>query len=1004
MLRRTCPVCRKVWGLSKRCFHGKIDTYHGKVKSMADAYFSSRGVRQSRAQLPLFDRPEPKLKLFDQPLEPILKRITRNGYFSNGGVAALQALLAVHSSPAVVNAAAFNADRVNAGKNTYTYDAHTYHTKVPPQGILELLKHYLPEGGLILDPFAGSGMTGVAAQVHGSDCILNELSPAASFIAHSFTNVIEPTLFAQGVQTILNELQEVREALYTTHCRECGKSTEILYTVWSYQVLCYHCNHEFLLWDHCRRYGKTVREHQILSEFSCPNCQQLLKKSKLQRTSVQPVLLGYKCCGSRQQEVTHPLTQADFEMATSTQASLYLARDFYPQIPLPDGVNLRQPAKHGLDEVAKLYTVRNLAALSQIWRTIHRVESTSLASQLAFVFTSLYQRVTRLSEFRFWGGSGNTARFNVPFIFNETNVFLTFARKAHTIQDHLETTASHYHGRCLTVQHSATQLNYLPDESIDLIFTDPPFGANINYSDMNFLWESWLGTFTDTTKEVIINRIQSKGISEYQQLMTDCLRECYRVLRKGHPLLLIFMNSSQEVWKALKNSVLNAGFEIQQISTFDKQQGTFKQFVSDNTAGYDLVLHCLKPKTQNISPLQVASNSSVEQVLAFLNTKPVEQYTHTYAHVDRSADTDFRQLYSQWTAQTMLESNSFIDFTQFREIAENWFTRVMNRESMLMHRPQTRQAFTPQEQERAHHLLATRVATMMNRKFEEGDWAHVYCTAKQIPLAGWSNLNIDIMYQGLGVEHKMLSRPSDIHLKDLRGTRLMHPSATRAIRIPQEGDPNQVMADVLAQYANLIEQRRAKVAANYPGHEPDMRTGWLLWQTGLQEFLYFEEEMLPPNPDDYFAEWRESSGGSRKKSKNLWVYEKDTGQKRYSITTAAGAKIQPYFDVPPPNDPHVYYFRVQGESLEDGLIRVWITPSTQLELKRLVGNLQVETISTAILEAAEEPPETHKSPDLSNDLAVPITLTKEAYDLLTMSFPGVSDEHRIQQFIRQLSA
>src|SRR5207247_1983336 len=135
--------------------------------------------------------------------------------------------------------------------------------------------------------------------------------------------------------------------------------------------------------------------------------------------------------------------------------------------------------------IDRFYTPRNLAAMSSLWRVIHQVESIELAAYLAFVFTSLYQRVTRLSEFRFWGGSGNTARFNVPFIFNEANVFITFERKARSIQDHLETTAMEYNGNVRVTQGSATDLRQLPNDSIDLIFTDPPFGANINYSEMN---------------------------------------------------------------------------------------------------------------------------------------------------------------------------------------------------------------------------------------------------------------------------------------------------------------------------------------------------------------------------------------------------------------------------------------------------------------------------------------------------------------------------------------
>ena len=70
-------------------------------------------------------------------------------------------------------------------------------------------------------------------------------------------------------------------------------------------------------------------------------------------------------------------------------------------------------------------------------------------------------------------------------------------------------------------------------------------------------------------------------------------------------------------------------------------------------------------------------------------------------------------------------------------------------------------AFTKEEYHNAHILLASRVATMLGRKLEEGDWAEVYCKAKNIPIQGWSNLSIDILHKGLGVEHKMLCKPSD---------------------------------------------------------------------------------------------------------------------------------------------------------------------------------------------------------------------------------------------------
>jgi hypothetical protein len=314
---------------------------------------------------------------------------------------------------------------------------------------------------------------------------------------------------------------------------------------------------------------------------------------------------------------------------------------------VPDGVNLGQPRRHGLDSVAKFYTVRNLAALSHIWRTIHRLDDPQLAAQVAFVFTSLYRRVTRFSEFRFWGGSGNTARLNVPFIFDEPNVFIAFNRKARTIADHLASTATHYSGRTIITQGSATDVPYLPDESVDCVFTDPPFGANINYSEMNLLWESWLGRRTDTTEEAIVNRLQGKDLAAYGKLMTESLAECYRVLRPGHWMLLVFMNSSAKVWKALRGAITDAGFVLVKADVFDKQHGTFKHFVSENTAGADLVLHCLKPKEQT---RRVDGSDRSMPLEDFLSLVDAERYLQPYLHVSRPTEIDLRRLYSEWVA------------------------------------------------------------------------------------------------------------------------------------------------------------------------------------------------------------------------------------------------------------------------------------------------------------------------------------------------------------------
>lgn len=634
------------------------------LKAIA-SHGSSRLVLRNNGQLNLFALENPVEKRAF-PGASVLSRI-KSGRFFGDGEKTLEQILHSQSTPApTVHLPAKNG--TSAGKNTYTYDAHTYHTKVPPQGIVEFLKYYLPQGGLVLDPFGGSGMTGVAALVAGMDVVLNELSPAACFIGHNFTERVSNTDFAKAIKSVLAELTQLRKDLYATECRECGKHTEVLYTVWSYQVQCPHCQSEFRLWDHCRQYGSNVREHKILSEFPCPDCGNLLKKSRLSRKNAEPVMLGYKCCDKVQRE--HPLSARDILRVEQIEANPPLEEGFYPQTHIPDGINLNQPKRHGFDTIDKFYTKRNLSALSHLWREIHRLEDGQLASMLAFVFTSLYQRVTRLSEFRFWGGSGNTAHFNVPFIFNEANVFVTFERKAANILDHLQTTAQHYRGNKVVVCNSATQLDYLPDNSVDFIFTDPPFGANINYSEMNILWESWLGEYTDNTSEAIVNRAQGKGLEEYENLMTASLSECYRVLRPGHWMLLVFMNSSGKVWEALNQAVRQAGFVPEQINIFDKQHGTFKQFVNENTAGSDLVLHCRKPAIDKLIQTSPETLSWQKSITQFFEQRIGDLPVTIFLHVARDSESDYRTLFSEWIGFGLLKGHQLTDFSNFRVAAE----------------------------------------------------------------------------------------------------------------------------------------------------------------------------------------------------------------------------------------------------------------------------------------------------------------------------------------------
>lgn len=560
---------------------------------------------------------------------------------------------------------------ISAGKNSYVYDAHTYHTKVPPQGIEPLIEYYTNPGDIVLDPFCGSGMTGVAALEKARQVILSDLSPAAAFIAQNLCTPIDDTEFLEAVHRILDESQDVERKLYSTECRHCGKQTFLLYMVWSYGLLCSKCGTEFILWDVARDERETVKESKIKSVFKCPHCREDISKRNLKRTKRYPVQVGYRCCTKRNKEQTAVPSNLDLAVLKYIDQEGLPQDLWFPTDRFPLGVNTRQPIAAGIDTVDKAYTPRALWAMAYLWQKASTHSDSSIRNKLLFTLTSLYQRVTVFSEFRFWGGSGNTANYNVPHIMNEQNVFTTFLRKAKTISWYFRQAPSSLRRLHVSVR-SACNLNHIPDESIDFVFTDPPFGSNINYSEMNFLWESWLRTHTDNTEEAIVSSFQQKSFDDYRVLLCRSFLEANRVLKPNSWMCVVFHNSSDKVWNSLQRAIIDAGFEVKGAQTFDKQHGTFKMFVSDNAVGYDLVLHCKKVSSTNAHGV-LLEKSSTDKVREFIG-KQLEKsgkYAFRYLHVSRRAEFDYRRLYAEWLCSSFPQSEISIDFEGFRRIVDN---------------------------------------------------------------------------------------------------------------------------------------------------------------------------------------------------------------------------------------------------------------------------------------------------------------------------------------------
>lgn len=142
---------------------------------------------------------------------------------------------------------------------------------------------------------------------------------------------------------------------------------------------------------------------------------------------------------------------------------------------------------------------------------------------------------------------------------------------------------------------STTRLQSILDDSVDYIFTDPPFGENIYYSDLNFLVESWYGVITNSKPEAIVDRVKQKAIPEYQHLMKECFSEYFRVLKPGRWMTVVFSNSRAAVWNAIQVALQQVGFVVAEVTTLDKLHLTFQQVMSPNAVKQDLVISAYKP-------------------------------------------------------------------------------------------------------------------------------------------------------------------------------------------------------------------------------------------------------------------------------------------------------------------------------------------------------------------------------------------------------------------------
>jgi DNA modification methylase/DNA-binding XRE family transcriptional regulator len=553
--------------------------------------------------------------------------------------------------------------RVTGGRGSAFYLAHSYHTKVPPEAITPFIEHYTKPGDLVLDPFCGSGMTGVAAALCGRKAILNDLSPAAVHLAWNHTQPCDPESLQAGFEAIKAKVDKTFKALYRTQHKP-GSDGLIHWTLWSTKHRCPNCRHTFLLWEVMDR-----ATGRLGTSIACPGCKVQVKRSQLETLGSVPAWIAYETPDGKRAEKA--ATPADVKRALSYDRESIKAP--YPKNALgAEREMFIRCALHlqGIGSVADFYTPRNLQALAILWEEIMAVSDDRVRRALAFAFTNTAWHGTRMRRFNARGGQRPlTGTLYIPQLSSEANVLEVMGNKIAQLQRYYRTYQIHGAEAPAITLGSATRLSGIADGSIDYVFTDPPFGSNIFYSDCNFIWESWLGRLTDSTHEAVVNRSLreengGKSLEDYTGLMGGAMQEIARVLKPGGWATVVFHNTDAAVWKAIRDAAEKAGFSFHEAASLDRQQQSHKGYKGrsgeEDVAHFDVVFSLRKAGVadQKRALGKVDKFDLSKLIKAVLKDPAVAKHGLQGVHAEV-----MRQMASN-------ESTAFVDYAEVRTIYE----------------------------------------------------------------------------------------------------------------------------------------------------------------------------------------------------------------------------------------------------------------------------------------------------------------------------------------------
>ena len=267
-------------------------------------------------------------------------------------------------------------------------------------------------------------------------------------------------------------------------------------------------------------------------------------------------------------EAFHRVKTAYEKSAPSTEDEIKKALKKYPY---PKGFRL--PKGSDVGSIEDLFTDNQLAQLAFLKHLINNENDKNIRKSLLLAFSSSINKFNRMFHYTKSEGGGDSGPFRYyryriapdPGVLELMDIFETKFKKVLSAKQEIEFKINEATvGNAEIVKGTATDLEWIPKESVDYIYTDPPYGKKIPYLDLSVMWNAWLDlevTEQDYEQEAIVGGEHEKDKTDYNRLIAESIKEMYRVLKFDRWLSFVFAHKDPEFWHLIIDTAEGCGFE-----------------------------------------------------------------------------------------------------------------------------------------------------------------------------------------------------------------------------------------------------------------------------------------------------------------------------------------------------------------------------------------------------------------------------------------------------------